>query len=69
MDQPWTSRGVGGSVQVGRVSGQRGHADASQRGREGESGDERGGLGRSKVDGKPAVPPPSPRTPPYSPGV
>ena len=67
MDQPWGWGG--GSVQVGGVSRQRGQADASQRGREGESGDERGGLGSSKVDGKPAVPPSGPRTPPYSPGV
>lgn len=45
-------------MQVGRVSGQ-GQADAFHWGWEGSeegSGDERGGLGSSKVDGKPAAP-------------
>lgn len=66
MDQPGAG-GRGGGVSVGG-RGQRaeGQADASQwgwGGQEGESGDERGGLGTSKVDRKPAVPPPGPRIP------
>ena len=51
---------------MGGVSGQRGKLmppSGDGRGQEGESSDERGGLGTSKVDRKPAMPPPGPRIP------